>query len=243
MSVEMTTQTQAKGGAQSAPAVALERLVRGHHHNQSCTDSSMLELPLFQADDGGSNPTSVLQVSKMRVRETTWTTAAKIFREWHYRQDWIGGSLKHCFGLWSPEILLGAMAFGDPRHRDKYSDNGKTPCLELRRLALADAAPKNSESYFIGYCLRWIRKNTNYRRIVSYADVSRGHVGTIYKATGFKLVGETAGGSTIHYQGREFHVRSLTIDRDYSRELRDRVASGEAKVVETGAKNIYVREL
>ena len=71
----------------------------------------------------------------------------------------------------------------------------------------------------------------------------RSHVGTIYKATGFKLVGETGGGATIHWQGREFHVRSLTIDRDYSRELRERVASGEAKVVETGAKNIYVREL
>jgi len=179
----------------------------------------------------------------MRIRETSWTTIATILKVWHYRQDWIGGSIKHSFGLFSPEMLIGGMMFGDPRHRDKYSDNGKTPCLELRRLALIDAAPKNSESFFIGYCLRWLKKHTPYRRVVSYADISRGHTGTIYKATGFKCVGQTAGGSTIHYQGREFHIRSLTVDRDYSRDLRERVASGEAKVVETGVKNIYVREL
>ena len=198
---------------------------------------------LFPQVDGGSIPTSALQTSRMRVRETSWTVIASIFKLWHYRQDWIGGSIKHTFGLFSPELLIGGMMFGDPRHRDKYSDNGAVPCLELRRLALIDAAPKNSESFFIGYCLRWLRKHTAYRRIVSYADISRGHVGTIYKATGFKLAGQTAGGSTIHYGGREFHMRSLTIDRDYSRDLRERVASGEAMLVETGVKNIYVREL
>jgi hypothetical protein len=111
----------------------------------------MLELQLFQADDGGSNPTSALQTQKMRVRETSWTAIATIFRVWHYRQDWIGGSIKHTFGLFSPELLIGGAMFGDPRHRDKYSDNGKVPCLELRRLALIDDAPKNSESFFIGY--------------------------------------------------------------------------------------------
>jgi len=136
------------------------------------------------------------------------------------------------------------MMFGDPRHRNKYSDNGKTPCLELRRLALIDDTPKNSESFFIGYCLRWLKKNTPYRRIISYADISRGHVGTIYKATGFKLMGQTSAGSKmVVYDGREFHMRSLTIDRDYARELKKKVETGEAKIVTTGSKNIYIKDL
>jgi hypothetical protein len=198
---------------------------------------------LFPQVDGGSIPTSALQISKMRVRLTEWAVIAHILREWHYRKDWIGGSIKFCFGLYSPEVLIGGMAFGDPRHRDKYSDDGKTPCLELRRLALVDNAPKNSESFFIGWCLRWLKNETKYRRIVSYADISRGHVGTIYRATGFRLVGQTDGGSVVHFEGREFHKRSLTVDRGYARELAAKVKTGEATIEETGAKNIYIKDL
>ena len=53
--------------------------------------------------------------------------------------------------------------------------------MELRRLCCIDETPKNTESYFIGRTLRWLRKNTGYKVVVSYADTHHGHEGTIYK--------------------------------------------------------------
>lgn len=79
--------------------------------------------------------------------------------------------------------------------------------------------------------------------MLSYSDASVGHTGTIYKASGFRLLGESGGGKKIQYDGRNFHIRSLSIDRDYARDLADKVKSGEAQIVETGAKKIWVKDI
>jgi hypothetical protein len=137
--------------------------------------------------------------------------------------------------------VIGGAAFGDPRHRDKWG--GVHRVLELRRLALVDAAPKNSESFFIGRCLWWLKKHTQVETIISYADPSQGHSGTIYRASGFTLEGETGGGSIVLWRGREYHARSLTVDRPYSAELRKAVETGEAVIKRTPGKLLYVRAL
>lgn len=77
--------------------------------------------------------------------------------------------------------------------------------LELSRLAILDAAGKNSESRFIGHCLRWLRKNTTYRRVVSFADPLHGHSGTIYRASNFIFAGKEIGHGT----------RSICVDDEW----------------------------
>ena len=65
--------------------------------------------------------------------------------------------------------------------------------LEVRRLALADTAPKNAGSYLLGHVKRWAAAN-GHARLVSYADPKvsgprncpgNEHRGTIYLAAGF----------------------------------------------------------
>jgi hypothetical protein len=62
--------------------------------------------------------------------------------------------------------------------------------IELRRLAIAPDAPKNTASSFIGWMVRWLKKNTTHPTAVSYQDTAV-HSGTIYKASGWTNKGRT----------------------------------------------------
>lgn len=63
---------------------------------------------------------------------------------------------------------------------------------ELARLWLADELPHNSESWFIGRAIKHVRqKHPSVGALVSYADPSAGHIGTIYKATNWHYEGMT----------------------------------------------------
>lgn len=63
---------------------------------------------------------------------------------------------------------------------------------ELARLWLKDYVPQNAETYFIAKAIRYIRKNhKTVGALVSYADPSVGHAGTIYKAANWIADGRT----------------------------------------------------
>lgn len=63
--------------------------------------------------------------------------------------------------------------------------------IELSRLYILDITPKNTESWFIARCITHILNLHNYDFIVSFADTSVGHQGTIYKASNFINTGKT----------------------------------------------------
>ena len=60
-----------------------------------------------------------------------------------------------------------------------------------------------------------------------------GHQGTIYKASNFKEIGETTPTKYVEWNGKTYHPRSITIDRDYSYKLREALKTGEA-LLKTG---------
>lgn len=57
------------------------------------------------------------------------------------------------------------------------------PCdwLELRRMAVSSEAPPFFASRMLGWCRRFFKANSDYRRLISYQDTSM-HSGTIYRA-------------------------------------------------------------
>jgi hypothetical protein len=117
----------------------------------------------------------------------------KFLKDWHYSETVSSLLTKYIFTLEMYGDLVGIAVFGTPAGRNsqqKYADN-KDPngVLELRRLCCIDDTPKNTESFFIGSCLRWLKKNSDIHTIVSYADPMWGHDGTIYKATNFDYLG------------------------------------------------------
>lgn len=67
-----------------------------------------------------------------------------------------------------------------PREADKRY-GGKT--WELARLYLLDEIPCNAETWLIGQSVKWIKRHRReVQYLVSYADPSAGHAGTIYRA-------------------------------------------------------------
>ena len=154
-------------------------------------DSSTLELPLFQAEDGGSTPTSALQLRFMVIQPNT---AAIAYQRWHYLGETAFLSTVN-FGAYWEQVLEGAISYGSPNATeldgcfDRHSQNG---WWEIKRLALSPKCPKNSESRFIAVTMKLLRKMATVRGVVTYADDGVGHVGTIYKAAGFVPCGLTA---------------------------------------------------
>jgi hypothetical protein len=76
-----------------------------------------------------------------------------------------------------------------PRECDKRY-GGKT--WELARLYLLDEIPQNAETWLIAQSIKWIRRNRpDVCNLVSYADPSAGHSGTIYRAANWRKDGQT----------------------------------------------------
>jgi len=88
------------------------------------------------------------------------------------------------------ETPLGCVIYSAaPREADvRYG--GKT--WELARLYLLDEVPQNAETWLIGQSVRYIKRHhKDVAHLLSYADPSAGHAGTIYKAANWKQDGRT----------------------------------------------------
>jgi Helix-turn-helix len=115
---------------------------------------------------------------------------------------------KYAFELKRNEQRVGLILFGSPSRQQaikKYAGY-----IELTRLWVDDSCPKNTESYLIGHCLRWLKKNTDLNGVISYADPNVGHQGVIYRASNFELDGVTNPG--YHYvtkDGQRVHIRQV----------------------------------
>ena len=150
----------------------------------------------------------------------------------------MGGGISVCFAMLLNNELVGGSVLGKPRHEKKYKN-----CIDIRRMACLDDAPFNSESWFLGSILNWLKINTEYDNVLSYSDLTQGHIGTIYKASNFVDSGRTSPTKFVEWRGKLYHMRSLTIDRPYSDEMREDVKIGKA-VIKTGEpKIIWIYDL
>ena len=201
-------------------------------------DSVKVTQPSFQMVESGAVPTSTLHVKDLIVRLCSFKDISNIFERYHYKGKHMGGGISECFSLLYNGNIVGGAVLGKPRHENKYPDS-----IDIRRMALIDECPKNSESFFLSKIILWIKKNTYYKKVLSYADKSVGHVGTIYKAANFYKVGETSPSKHIYWRGHLYHPRSLTIDRPYSYEMREDVKNGNAKLTTGLPKSIWIYDI
>jgi hypothetical protein len=140
-----------------------------------------------------------------------YLVAKQLLERHHYLHSYPGGS-KLAFGAFVEARLLGAATLGVGPINSHLLVDGATPddCLTLTRLWLSDELPRNGESRFIGVVLRSLRKHTDLKFLLAYADPSRGHVGTIYQATGWLYTGLSQATPLLDIgDGRPHHSRSL----------------------------------
>ncbi len=114
----------------------------------------------------------------------------------------------HWFSAWHGAELVGVMLFRKPSLPRTGAAYGCD--LELSRLVLLDEAGKNSESRFIGWALRWLKRNTTKRAVVSFADPRFGHQGVVYRASNWEFLGREKGHGTrrIVVDGEWLHPKT-----------------------------------
>ena len=196
-------------------------------------DSIMEVHPLFPAEGGGSIPTSPLHPKNFRIRLCREIEVRGFIETHHYSHNMNGVMSDCCFSLTFEGEIWGAAVFASTATDawKKFSDT-QSDVLELRRFCLVDAAPKNSESFFLGYCIRFLRKHSKAKVLITYADASQGHSGIIYKATGFKYEGAMKTPGRWLMDGKTFHDK--TVRTTYKGKLKP-FAAKLAKAVSDGS--------
>lgn len=137
----------------------------------------------------------------MKFRAKDWfvdnadiTQSKELIRKYHYAR---GGSHTGVFfhGLFDRRFgddwLLGVAQWLPPTRVAAESVNkGEWQrVLALSRLVIDPGVPKNACSFLISKSIRLIERTGNWSTIVTYADESQGHLGTIYLAANFQYVG------------------------------------------------------
>jgi len=122
------------------------------------------------------------------VQPVSQSQAARFIRA-HYLKKWPGVEVL-TLGLFDEIWLKGCIVFALPPPETSKRYGGTT--WELARLFIDDEMPRNSETWLIAKAIKFIRRNhADVRFIVSYADPSVGHEGTIYRAANFIADGRT----------------------------------------------------
>ena len=169
----------------------------------------------------------------------------------HYSHNMNGVMSQYCFKLTDEGgKIVGAMVFGKVGMANawkKYAEQ-ESDIMELRRLVCIDDTPRNTESWFIGNALRWLKKNSSLLTIVSYADATHNHTGVIYKAANFEYRGMTAKGKMILFNGKMYHDKTIRTKykgklKPFAIKIKTALETGNAKYIETKGKHIYVYKL
>ena len=150
-----------------------------------------LARPLFQAGDSGSMPTSALD---LHVENIDFQRATEINRVWHSILPRFGtGCVKEmkfpCFACEYDGVIYAVAIWSHPAARNLPQHEW----LELRRMAIADDAPRNTASRMLRIMRMLLhRKLPAIVRVCSYQSKTI-HTGAIYRADGWRAVSECKG--------------------------------------------------
>lgn len=184
------------------------------------------------------------------VRKVDRKTISDFIETHHYSKSINGCVADYCFGLYDENLLIGALFYGKMAMKSQYKkfSTDESEVIELRRLVCIDETPKNTESYFISRTLKWLKKNTNIKIVVSYADSEFGHVGTIYKASNFTYLGKQKGAKVIIWGDRRYHDKSIRTKylgklKPFALRIIEALKTGEAYYKSTSGKHTYTYKL
>lgn len=149
----------------------------------------------------------------MIVKEVSVSFTRQYIATYHYTKT-MPDSTKFAFAGYYNDKLAGIIVYGMGSGKNQYTaiipyiQNGEY--LELTRLWSADCMPHNTESKLIAESLKMLPKQ--YKLILSFADPSRNHAGTIYQATNWYYCGMSNGGKVLVTEdGIEKHPRLIGI--------------------------------
>lgn len=192
--------------------------------NGKRADDVVAAFPLFQEERGGSIPTSALD---LRIEEINLRFAQELNAKWHSmlpRTD-LGNLLAG-----TTTVAYGALAGGNWYAVAIWTQpiiasqcDGYT--IELRRLAISSSAPANTASRMLGIMRMLVcRKFPKITRMISYLAVDV-HKGTIYRAAGWKPVGEVVAARPQRFSNVNRNTRATGPLQTTSRKQRWEICS------------------
>ena len=146
------------------------------------------------------------------VRPIDFPMARDFVTQHHYSKG-MTNNTSGAFGLFEKAWLVGVLSFSTPCSENVrasvFGEDFRDRVTELSRLVILDVTPNNAESFFIARCLNLLKTSKPYLwSVVSFADPSAGHVGTIYQASNAVYYGQsTASTAYIDAEGRLRHRR------------------------------------
>jgi hypothetical protein len=134
-----------------------------------------------------------MSAKNLHIRSLEPRHANAFVREHHYSGKVDTRTQVHLGVFWEGR-LEGVLQFGPSIDKNKsiglVADTPWNGFMELNRLAFTERLPHNSESRAISVAMRLLRRHAPHVQwIVSYADGTQCGDGTIYRASGFHLIG------------------------------------------------------
>lgn len=146
------------------------------------------------------------------IRRITRNDCADLILNVHYAHRW--PSISYAYGLFRDDILEGCVTFGtppsSPLRNGIAGQEYATHVLELNRLVLR-SNERNDASRLVSGAIRLMLGN---HIIVSFADTSQGHRGTVYQASGFTYHGLSANRTDWKIRGKE-HLHGQTVADEF----------------------------
>ncbi len=140
-----------------------------------------------------------MNLNELRLEKIEKKVCAELINKYHYLgKQGIAFRSGHNFGLYYGDTLIGVAVFHTVSVPETVQGcfglgrNEQQGIWELGRLVIhPDYNCKNCTSWFLARAIKQLRKTTDVRAIISYADTDY-HRGFIYQATNFKYYGLTA---------------------------------------------------
>ena len=176
----------------------------------ACASGVAKARPADQRAGGGATPTLALQ--SLIVSPIPLAMAKELLVREHYLHSFPGGT-HLALGVFRDRRLMGALTLGaGPANAHALVRGAELQdCLTLTRLWLSDELPPNSESRVLGYTLGNLKRHTQLKFLITYADPAQGHLGYIYQSTNWLYTGLSQ--ATPLYDigdGRLYHPRTLS---------------------------------
>ncbi len=184
----------------------LTRSLRGSSNKQDALHSSS-EMAVQVRPPRSNGPLST--VKALQVRPVVLSLIRPMMEENHYLHS-MPAAPRYCFGVYLGTALKGGAVFtAGARLGHHVLAARPSDVVTLARLWLADDLQVNSESRVLGILVRWLRRNTAHKAVLSYADPEAGHTGGIYQAVGWLYLGLTEGDAMLDTgDGQLLHRRS-----------------------------------
>lgn len=142
--------------------------------------STFVQPSFFEVNDH-----STVRPRDLVVRPCSAADVQNMCARWHYSRG--AGHIGYRHGLWDGDVLYGVSLINAPVPNVQecvFGSEHAHHVMDLQRLALPDDAPRNCESRLISGSLRLLKQQRpDVWAVVTYADTTQGHVGTIYQAT------------------------------------------------------------